>query len=444
MHALYRPNQLNILLINQFYPPDIAPTGVKLHDLASHLVADGHIVTVLASKGSYNGNEYFQSDILDGVRVIRLQAFNFGRKMHLGKLADYLSFFIVSFAKLLVLKPRNDVVVALTTPPYLGILPVVASSMGYKGILNRHYSANCFIRKRTKVIHWIMDLYPDVINAHGLLKTTNIIYRFLGFINRITFAHTDTILALGPSMVNRIEKYIEQPEEKVSVKTGDTNINDKKFKRTRKNPEVKWVPLWGDSDLRRLTEREALFLRSKYGWKENDIVLMHAGNLGLGVGLYEFLTVADKLGQEGPVWAFFGGGKKWNELKRFAQAHRDTRIELYDYAPKTILGAADVHLVSLLSSWTGVGVPSKLQNIFSIGKPAIFIGSMESEMAQWIRESGGGWAINEGDVNGLLLAIEEAKDTQECIRRGRAAVTFAEQFFNQNKNCELIANIITS
>lgn len=414
---------MNILLINQFYPPDIAPTGVKLHDLARHLVARGHTITVLSSNGSYNGNAFFESGLLDGVKVKRLKATNFGRNMYLDKLIDYLSFYLNLFIKLLVLNPRPDVVVVLTTPPYLGLIPVIVFGMRKKKEQKRQTSLNDVIRQRTKVVHWIMDLYPDVMDAHGLLKQKNIVYKILCFMNRIMFSRSDTILALGPSMIDRIEKYIEQGAEKA--------------------PLAKWVPLWGDPDLKRLSESEALVIRSKYGWKEDEFVLMHAGNIGLGVCLSEFLTVADKLGQEGPVWAFFGGGKRRDELQQFLQSHKNARIELHDYAPKTILGAADVHLVSLLSSWTGVGVPSKLQNIFAMGKPVIFMGSFKSEMAQWVMESGGGWVVNEGDVDNLLLVIEAAKDPQERIRRGQAAFRFAEQYFNQHKNCELIANIIT-
>ena len=100
--------------------------------------------------------------------------------------------------------------------------------------------------------------------------------------------------------------------------------------------------------------------------------------------------------------------------------------------------------MSLVSSWTGVGVPSKLQNIFSIGKPVIFVGSMESEMALWIIESGGGWVVKEGDVDGLLSAIEEAKNSNERIRRGQAARVYARKYFNQKKNCALISQIITN
>ena len=435
---------MNILLINQFYPPDIAPTGVKLHDLARHLVAGGHNVTILSSTGSYNGNKFFKSEVLDDVNVLRLNATNFGRKTYLGKLSDYLSFFIILFAKLVVLKPQPDVVVALTTPPYLGIIPVVVFGIRNKKTQKGRTSSNNVIKQGTKIVHWIMDLYPDVINAHGIIKENSIIYKFLSFINRITFAHSDTIIVLGPSMINRIEKYFEKPiaKTKVPFDARKEDINDENFKRVCKSPNVKCVPLWGDPDLRSLTEHDAKIIRSQYGWKEDDLVLMHAGNLGLGVGLDEFLRAADKLGPKGPVWAFFGNGKRWTEMHQFTQMHKHARIELYDYAPKTILGAADVHLVSLLSSWTGVGVPSKLQNIFSMNKPVIFIGSMKSEMAQWIMDCGGGWVVNEGDIDGLLLSIEAARDSQERIRRGLAASAFAEKYFNQNNNCERIAKII--
>lgn len=434
---------MNILLINQFYPPDIAPTGVKLHDLAKYLVSIGHRVTVLSSRGSYNGNKNFKSEILDDVNVIRLKASNLGRATHLGKLLDYLSFFLILLVKLLVLKPRPDIVVALTTPPYLGLVPVAAFSIWYKKDRGQKELLHSNARKRIKIVHWIMDLYPDVINAHGILKKENTIYKLLSFINKKIFMHSNTILALGPSMINRIEAYIERPGEKIIVQQSKVNIFDTFEKNTYGGLNLEWVPLWGDSDLKNLTEYEKQILRSKYGWNSDTLVLMHAGNIGLGVGLDEFMKAADRLGKEGPVWAFFGGGTRWSKVQQFKQEHKDARIELHDYAPKSILCAADVHLVSLVSSWTGVGVPSKLQNIFSIGKPVIFVGSMESEMALWIMESGGGWVVKEGDVEGLLSAIGEAKKSNELIRRGQAAREYAKKYFDQKNNCEVLADIIT-
>ncbi len=50
---------MRFLLLNQFYPPDPAPTGQYLHDLAQVLVARGHDVQVLCSRRSYDGSSVY-------------------------------------------------------------------------------------------------------------------------------------------------------------------------------------------------------------------------------------------------------------------------------------------------------------------------------------------------------------------------------------------------
>ena len=59
---------MHIVLVNQYYPPDTAPTGQYLHDLARVLVQRGHRVTVLCSQRAYNGNsQYAAEEQRDGV-----------------------------------------------------------------------------------------------------------------------------------------------------------------------------------------------------------------------------------------------------------------------------------------------------------------------------------------------------------------------------------------
>ncbi len=432
-------NQLLIILLNQFYPPDIAPTGVKLHDIAKCLVGHGHDVVVITSKGTYGGSKSFETDFIDKVRIIRLPAFNFGRRTYFGKILDYASFYLILFFKLWTFRPKPDAVVALTTPPYLGILTALLFGRHSDNLDHSNSQISPGSQNHTRVVQWIMDLYPDVMKEHGMLGQSSLIYRSLEKINRAMFMRSHAILALGPSMIDRISKYVECPLSKKQSNKGNDHEN---FATVEKRPNMQWVPLWGDSDLKPLSNSERHELRSKYGWKEDDCVLMHAGNLGFGVNTDEFLEAATRLGPSGPMWAFFGGGKRWAALQQFAETHKEVRIELYDYAPKAILGAADVHLVSLKSSWTGIGVPSKIQNIFSIGKPALFIGNMQCEIAQWILESGGGWVVREDDIDGLLSAIDAANNPEERARRGHAAYAFAEEYFNRAKNCERIARFI--
>ena len=61
---------MQIALVNQFYPPDVAPTGHYLHDLARALVERVERVVVLASRRGYGGGgDYPPHELLDGVEV---------------------------------------------------------------------------------------------------------------------------------------------------------------------------------------------------------------------------------------------------------------------------------------------------------------------------------------------------------------------------------------
>src|SRR6266852_3988267 len=97
------------VLINQFYPPDGAPTGAKLHALVKALSERGERVMVLASSRSYNGDKRFRTGVFEGVHVVRLLATGFGRSSILGKLLDYGTFHVALFFKLLLLWPRPKV-----------------------------------------------------------------------------------------------------------------------------------------------------------------------------------------------------------------------------------------------------------------------------------------------------------------------------------------------
>ena len=45
-----RQSSLRLTLINQFYPPDISPTGLLTASLANHRAALGDYVTVISSQ----------------------------------------------------------------------------------------------------------------------------------------------------------------------------------------------------------------------------------------------------------------------------------------------------------------------------------------------------------------------------------------------------------
>src|SRR5262245_56489174 len=172
---------MRIVLLNQFYPPDLAPTGHYLHDVACALRAAGHEVTVIASQRAYGGGgEYAAEEVVDGVRVRRLAGAGFGRSDVVGKLADYLAYYL-QLAGALARSERPELVVALTTPPYLGLL--AKWTAGLRGA--RH-------------AHWIMDIYPDVMRAHGMVEGP--VYQALQRLARHALSGASVVVTLAPGM----------------------------------------------------------------------------------------------------------------------------------------------------------------------------------------------------------------------------------------------------
>ena len=406
---------MHLVFLNQYYPPDAAPTGMMLEAVVERLVADGHQVTVICAAGGYAGG----SDGPDGsdrsyrshqsVRVLRLRATRFGRGTFLGKLVDYASFYARVKWRLLTLQPVPDRIVALTTPPYLSLLARVFSRL-----------------RGADHAHWVMDLYPDVMAAHGMIRDGGLLHRALAMLTRLGFGgrRCAAILTLGPDMAQRVERYA--PARSIS-----------------------WVPLWASSDpTDRSYPSDPSSLRQKRGWAEDELVVMYSGNMGLGHRFGEILAAALALKDEPVRFVFFGGGKRRAEIADFIADHPQCRIELHDYAPASELAAhlqsADIHLASLDPAWTGTMVPSKLQGIFAAARPAIFIGSSDSSIGQWIDQSGGGRTVPAGDPAALIAALQAARNPAERHTRGLSAAEFAATHFDRSSNVAAVAQRLTN
>jgi glycosyltransferase involved in cell wall biosynthesis len=416
---------MRFLLINQFYPPDVAPTGLYLHELAQVLVQRGHQVKVICSRRSYDGGKTFpRHEIMDGVEVSRLRATGYGRRGFAGKIADYASFYFSLMGMLLWERKRPDVILSLTTPPYVGLLGKLAAK--WHGA--RH-------------AHWIMDLYPDVMFAYGV-SSGGFFFKWLQKLTHFQLRGADPVFALGPVMAENVARY-HRPDERnkkdkaILEKTGSpSSLNDPA------NP-VRWVPLWSNPELSPWPDNEPNPLRAERGWTAEEVVFLYSGNMGLGHRFGEFLEAARQLGATGPRWVFAGGGKRRTEIEAFAKLNSGSRISFLEYVPhaqlRAHLGAADVHLASLDSSWQGFMVPSKLQGSFAAGRPILYVGGNQCETARWIQESGGGWVVEENDAAGLLAAIRQAQDPMERRKRGQAALNFARQHFQGSINCTCLA-----
>jgi glycosyltransferase involved in cell wall biosynthesis len=396
--------RLAITVVSQCYLPDITGNAAYAHGLAVALRERGHRVTVLASRSSYScsGEGFAAREVRDGVEVVRLPSGG-GHGSLCGRLFASLAF-LFHAARRIACGPASDLVIAVTTPPYIGLAARWAAR--WRG---------------ARSAHWVLDCYPDAIAAALGGRSRSLPWRpllaVLSRLSRVQWRRGDRVLTLGPAIARRLGPY--------------------------RDATAAWVPLWADARMAPWNAAEPPSLRRERGWQAEPLVLCYSGNLGRGHRWDEFAAAAERLGPAGPLWVFVGSGNRRSQLARWTDAHPTARIAFTPYAPherlREHLCAADVHLVSMEPGWEGCIVPSKLQNAFAVGRPIIAVVPEQSEPAEWIRASGGGWVVAPGDIDGMVAAVRMAADPVERARRGAAAAVYARRHFSARANLERIA-----
>ena len=394
------------------------------------LSEEGHQCVVWCSGGSYGGSG--RSDVEDrtmaGVRVVRIGKLGAG-KAFIAKLRGWLGFYLILASRLLAARERPDVIVAMTTPPFLSVLARVAAW-----------------RHRARHAHWVMDLYPDALAAHGMLGERRLSYRMLAGLARWGFGgkRAGAVLTLGPCMAERIGRLIHRKDAGKEPEEGWNGDPP---------PSLHWIPLWASTvGAGEASEVEAAGrqLREERGWGNDEVVILYSGNLGRGHVVQPALEAALELARAGRQrlrWVFCAHGARLEEVKRFAAAHPEAGVEFLEPVPAERLAAhlasADVHLASLEESWSGCMVPSKIQGSFGAGRAVLFIGPRSSSPARWIEEAGGGWAVEAGAAaTGLpeLLAVANLKE--DARRRGAAAKAYAARHFDRDINAGEVARVL--
>jgi hypothetical protein len=257
---------MNIVLLNQFFPPARAPTGWVLADLAEELVRRGHAVTVLTSAAGYGAATGARRATPSGVRLVRVGQGGAHRTGLGAKLRDYLSFFRCAWRELEKM-PRPDALVCMTTPPFSGLL-----------------GARLQARRGVPYVLWCMDLYPEALAAHGILRPWNPLAPLLRRCARRERGRAAVVVALGADMVELV------------AAAGARRIVE--------------IPFWTAFAPTPALEAEARALRRARGWADDEIVLLYSGNMGRAHRADEFAALAELLGG-GPRAAgssFSGGG----------------------------------------------------------------------------------------------------------------------------------------
>lgn len=398
---------MRILLLNQFYVPDVAATGQLLADLAAELAALGHEVHVVCSRRAYGGGTLPgpACPSRGGVKVHRLPASGFGRAGLTGRLADYLSFYVLAAARVLSLR-RMDVCVALTTPPLAGLIG--AALKRWRG---------------TRLVLWTMDLYPQVAVAYGTVRRGGAVHRLLGALAARLCAAADGIICPGETMRSAL---VAAGADGGKVLAADN-----------------WVP---GEVVQPMSAALSAFRGRRC--RSGGPIVMYCGNLGLGHDLDVVIRAWAALGAAAPgELVFVGEGSMLAALKSLA---RELGLRSTSFHPPVplarlsdCLAAGDIHLVSQRQGAEGLIVPSKLYGVLAAGRPVIFMGPRGSEAARIVASSGAGLIVPPGDATALADAIRTlSADAELRAEMGRRGEGFYHANLGRRRSLHRIVSVV--
>jgi colanic acid biosynthesis glycosyl transferase WcaI len=385
---------MKVLLVNQYFWPDLAATAQLLADLAADLVEHGFEVSALAGRGRYvasAGGRPARRETWRGVEIMRVGSTEFGRGRVLGRLADYGSFFFGAAFRL-AFGPKVDVVVCLSTPPLLALLGYLARLRG------------------ARFVYKVEDLYPDVAVALGTLAPRGFVTRLTGALSRRVLARADLVVALDGAMAASL--------------------------RARGARRVEVIPNWADGEAIRPAAASEQRLRAEWGIGDREIVVLYSGNLGLAHRFDAVCAAAHRLADaQVPVrWVFVGDGPRLGEVKA-ATAGLPT-VSFLPYQARESLGelyaAADLHLVTLRDEVSGLLVPSKYSAALAAGRPVLLVGGSGTDMHDEITREGVGWALpHDPEVLTASLAAAAA-DPAGLARSSKAARKLFERQYDRS------------
>ena len=343
---------------------------------------------VICSRGRYFEGKGTASarEVRSGVEIRRVRATSFGKRAHLGRLVDYLSFHVL--ATLAVLSSRwADVVVTLTTPPLIGFCGRLARML-----------------HGTKHVNFVMDLHPDAEFECGMIDRSSVPGRVLSRVAGSILSKADKNVVLGRYQAKRVMGWGAREDS------------------------IAEIPVWSDGEEIAPVPHAENPVRTQMGWNERFVV-MYSGNAGIVHMFDEVLDAADQLSKSDPdvQFVFIGGGPRKAEIEAGVRERELSNVSFHGYFEREdlrySLSAADVHFMSLLPQHVGIAVPGKLYGILAAGRPVLFVGDTQSESAETIIAARAGSVFKVGEGTALadeIRALKKDSDRRaELGRNGR-------------------------
>lgn len=397
-----------LLVINQYFAPDIASTGQYAAEICKGLTHIGFEVHVVTGQPSYtesspNAPEF---EMLNGVNIYRVSLGGArGRERLIIRIKGYLWFLFNAWRKSqkLVNSLNFDCVMSFHNPPFSGLI-------------------GAFLKRRCGIrfVYVSYDIHPDALIIGGW-KLPRVIIWIWNLINHFVFKHADGIVVL-----------VEGAKR--------TLVNDKGVI----SEKVHVIPLWAIPELEPLPRNHSV--RDKLGIRENELLLLYAGNMGIMHPLDPILEAAAILRGLPVHFLFIGSGVRAQYLVSKVKKENLANVRFLPYQPEEdfiqLIGAADACIVAFQFGMERITVPSRAYTFLSAGRPLITIMAPDADIARLVTETECGWNVTTGqELADLIRQLLNAP--QELARRGQKGRKVYEERFRRESIIKEYTRVLT-
>jgi len=364
---------LKAVFICQYYPPEQAPIGVMLKELAEDMVKNGHRATVVTGFPNHPSGKLFPGfkrkpfgiTWQGGVRIIRCWLWLSSSKTTFSRLLNFISFGITSFLAVLLFE-KPDLIMAVSPPLSNGIV-----AMMLKGL------------KRCRYIFNVQDIYPDAAMNVGVIKHRGVIGLF-----------------------KKLEMAIYRKARKVTVIS--EGFKENLILKGLDPEKIDIIYNWIDSaEIVPKPKDNAFALEQGLTGK---FVVLYSGTIGVISGAEIMLECAQSLNLYSDIlFLMVGEGVVKDRIKTAAGQKDLKNIMLLPFQPREILSevlsSADLAVLTLQKNRGQSSVPSKLLGYLAAARPVAASLDADSDTARFINRARCGICVPAEDAAGLTAAI---------------------------------------
>lgn len=387
-------NKGSILFINRVFPPDSGASALRLFELAQALAETGWRITILTNKGRNIAPQNLHANI----KLIRLPYGAVDRKPTMWQYPLWLLAFWVRALSL----PSADITITLSDPPLAALISALLKPF-----------------KKTRIIHWVHDVYPQLLTVTRWRKP--LLQPFFEALAAWAMRRHEAVITLGEDM-SAVLHDMGVPESKLHV-----------------------IPNWPDVEGMLRDKNKPLRHSSGNPFVlEGVFTVLYSGNFGPA---HDFTTLIEAINiihkTQHPIrFILAGDGSKFEDVRQAVDALFLTNVHFIRAQPKEkfmdLLQAGDVHVSTTVPEALGLASPSKINSALGLGRPCLFIGAPQAFQAKLITQHHAGLVVDPTDSQARFLLAEMIiqlatnhaayEQMQENALHAAESISFAKSF----------------